>query len=166
MARFKKSKAPKIATVIGAGTKIHGDIEFSDGLHIDGVIKGNVMAEQGTDSALTLSENGTIEGEVRVCNIVINGRVTGDVYGSQRVELAPDARVNGTVYYNLLEMAMGAEINGQLIHTVDQGTRRLGYDGTADSTAAAEAGDAAEETGASATADTSAATNKNTTTKR
>jgi cytoskeletal protein CcmA (bactofilin family) len=163
MARFKKSKAPKIATVIGAGTKIHGDIEFSDGLHVDGVIKGNVMAEEGTDSALTLSENGTIEGEVRVCNIVINGKVTGDVYGTQRVELAPDARVTGTVYYNLLEMAMGAEINGQLVHTVDQGTRRLGYDGVVNDTADANAGSKEEESGAVAA---SAATSKSNTTQK
>ncbi len=161
MARFKKSRAPKIATVIGAGTKIHGDIEFSDGLHIDGVIKGNVMAVQDTDSALTLSENGTIEGEVHVCNIVINGKVTGDVYGSQRVELAPDARVTGTVYYNLLEMAMGAEINGQLVHTVDQGTRRLSYDGAADSVVSnGDSGEKQTSTTTSSTAD------KGTTTKR
>jgi cytoskeletal protein CcmA (bactofilin family) len=163
MARFKKSKAPKIATVIGAGTKIHGDIEFSGGLHVDGVIKGNVMAEQGTDSALTLSENGTIEGEVRVCNIVINGRVTGDVYGAQRVELAPDARVTGTVYYNLLEMAMGAEINGQLVHTVDQGTRRLGYDGIVDSAEKNDTADTEDEVGTTAT---SAASSKGTAAKQ
>ena len=125
-----------------------------------GVIKGNVMAEEGTDSALTLSENGTIEGEVRVCNIVINGRVTGDVYGVQRVELAPDARVTGTVYYNLLEMAMGAEINGQLVHTVDQGTRRLGYDGTADNAADAKEG------AATASTSTTAGANKSTTAKQ
>ncbi len=161
MARFKKSKAPKIATVIGVGTKISGDIEFSGGLHVDGIIRGNVMAEQDSESAITLSENGMIEGEVRVCNIVINGKVNGDVYGSQRVELAPDAKVNGTVYYNLLEMAMGAEINGQLVHSVDQETRRLSYDGSVDD---ADANANSSEETASVPPD--AVTNKRTAAKR
>ena len=35
---------------------------------------------------------------------------------SQRVELGPTARVIGNVYYNLIEMKVGAEINGKLVH--------------------------------------------------
>jgi cytoskeletal protein CcmA (bactofilin family) len=124
-----KTKAQKIATVIGVGTKVAGDIHFAGGLHVDGTIVGNVLADQDEESALTLSEQGTIEGELRVPNIVVNGTVNGDVYGSKTVELAQNARVTGTVYYNLLEMAMGAEINGQLIHTKELPQRRLGYDG-------------------------------------
>lgn len=130
MSRFtKKPKSTKIATVIGTGTRVIGNVEFTGGLHVDGTIVGNVTAEQNGDGALTLSENGTIEGEVRVPNIVINGTVLGDVYGGQSVELAPKAKVTGTVYYHLLEMAMGAEINGQLVHTAEQQPRRLSYDG-------------------------------------
>ena len=40
----------------------------------------------------------------------------GDVVASQRVDLGPTARVIGNVYYNLIEMAIGAEINGKLVH--------------------------------------------------
>ena len=123
---FGKSKAPKIATVIGAGTEVVGNIMFAGGLHIDGSIRGNVQAEPDSVSALTLSENGVIDGDIHVPNVVINGEVNGDVYGGSRVELAPRARVTGNVYYNLLEMAMGASVNGQLIHT-EEPQRRLGY---------------------------------------
>lgn len=128
MNRIKKFKAPKIATVIGMGTEIVGDMHFTGGLHVDGVIKGNVAADQDGRSALTISENGNIEGEVRVPNIIINGAVVGDVYASQRVELAPKARVTGTVYYSLLEMAMGSEVNGQLIRADENSPKMLGYD--------------------------------------
>ncbi len=83
MARTKRLKAPKVATVIGRGTTITGDLAFPSGLHLDGAIKGNVV---------------------------------GDVHANGRVELASNARVTGTVYYRLLEMAMGAEVNGQLVH--------------------------------------------------
>lgn len=105
----------QINTLIGSGTEIHGDIHFKDGLHIDGVVKGNVIAD-GDHSMLTMSEHGRIEGEVRVHNIVLNGAVQGDVYASEHIELAPEARVQGNVYYNLIEMAMGAEVNGNLVH--------------------------------------------------
>ncbi len=124
---FGKSKAPKIATVIGAGTEVVGDIFFSGGLHVDGRVKGNVQAEPDSTAALTLSEQGVIDGDISVPNVVVNGEVIGDVHGGHRVELAPKAKVTGTVYYNLLEMAMGAAVNGQLIHT-DEPQRRLAYD--------------------------------------
>ena len=65
---------------------------------------------------------------MRVANILLNGTVVGDIYGSQRVELAEKARVDGTVYYNLLEMAMGAEVNGKLTHSDDLQQRRLSFD--------------------------------------
>ncbi len=65
---------------------------------------------------LTLSEMGTIEGEVRVPNLVINGSISGNVYASQHIELAPKARIQGNVYYHLLEMTIGSAVNGQMIH--------------------------------------------------
>jgi cytoskeletal protein CcmA (bactofilin family) len=108
----------QIDSLIGRGTEIHGDVHFKDGLHIDGVVKGNVIAE-GEDSMLTMSEDGRIEGEVRVHNLVLNGEVIGDVHASEHIELAPAARVTGNVYYNLIEMAMGAEVNGSLVHKVE-----------------------------------------------
>ena len=114
----KKIKSAKIDSLIGRQTELQGDIHFSGGLHVDGVIKGNVVSESGGPSVLTLSENGTIEGEVRVPNVILNGTVLGDVYASEHVELAPNARVTGNVYYALIEMAMGAEVNGNLVHKV------------------------------------------------
>jgi cytoskeletal protein CcmA (bactofilin family) len=109
-----------IDTVVGAQTRLEGDISFSGGLHVDGVIKGNIVAETGSESVLTVSENGRIEGDVRVPNLVLNGAVEGDVFASERVELASHARVTGNVYYHLIEMAMGAEVNGSLVHRSDE----------------------------------------------
>jgi cytoskeletal protein CcmA (bactofilin family) len=112
----KKSGCARIETVIGEQTRLEGDLHFAGGLHVDGTIKGNILAEPGVDNMLTVSERGRIEGDVRVPNLVLNGSVEGDVYASERVELASHARVTGDVYYNLLEMAMGAEVNGSLVH--------------------------------------------------
>jgi cytoskeletal protein CcmA (bactofilin family) len=114
--RKKRFSAARIDTLIGQSTQITGDLMFSGGLHVDGTIIGNVVAEEGSTAILILSEFGRIEGEVKVPNMVLNGEIIGDVYGSIRVELAPKSRIKGRVYYNLIEMAIGAEINGKLVH--------------------------------------------------
>ncbi len=119
----KKSNfsSARIDTLIGQGTEINGDLVYAGGLHVDGRINGNVVAEEGSSSILILSEFGHIEGEVKVPNIVINGKIVGDVHGSTRVELAPKSRIKGSVYYNLIEMAIGAEVNGALVHQPNDG---------------------------------------------
>ncbi len=127
----KKAKTTKISTLIGQDTEVRGDVHFSGGLHIDGVIKGNVIASDENDAVLTLSENGSIEGEVRVPNMVLNGAVAGDVYAPERIELAVKARISGNVYYNLIEMAIGAEVNGNLVHK-DNMKPMLEYDASQD----------------------------------
>lgn len=114
-----KQKATKVDTLIGQQTELRGDILFSGGLHIDGVVKGNVIADASSPSLLTLSENGTIEGEVRVPHVILNGCVVGDVHASESVELAAHASVHGNVYYSMIEMAMGAEVNGQLVRRTE-----------------------------------------------
>lgn len=119
----KKHKSAKIDTIIGQNTTMEGDVHFSGGLHVDGRIKGNVIAESGGNSVLTLSESGSIEGEVRVPDVILNGTVKGDVHASERIELAAHARVTGNVYYHLIEMAMGAEVNGNLVHRGQQATK-------------------------------------------
>ena len=125
----QKFQSPRISTVIGSGTRIEGDIHFAGGLHVDGVIKGDVISNpEDAAATLTLSEQGTIEGNVRVANVMLNGTVVGDVIAANRVELAPQARITGTLTYALLEMSMGAEVNGQLIHA-EQEPRKLEFDG-------------------------------------
>ena len=114
--RKKGFSAARIDTLVGQDTEIKGDLVFSGGLHVDGKINGNVMAEEGSTAILILSEFGRIEGEVKVPNMVLNGEIVGDVYGSVRVELAPKSRIKGSVYYNVIEMAIGAEVNGNLVH--------------------------------------------------
>jgi cytoskeletal protein CcmA (bactofilin family) len=117
----KKNKASsvRIDTLIGENTRISGNIDFTGGLKIDGHVAGNLSAAPDSKSVLTLSEHGSIEGEVRVPHLVINGPITGHVYALEHVELAPKAKIKGNVYYRMLEMEMGAEVNGQLIHITD-----------------------------------------------
>ncbi len=110
----QKIRSARVDTLIGRGTTIDGDLRFAGGLHVEGVIKGNLAAD-GDDATLILSEHGHIQGEVRVPSMVLNGMIDGDVFASGKVELFEKARICGDVYYNLLEMAVGAEVNGKLV---------------------------------------------------
>ena len=105
----------KVDTIIGQQTRIEGDLHFGGGLHVDGRVRGNVIAEGDGNSVLTVSEHGNIEGNVQVPRVILNGTVTGNVRSDERIELAAKARVNGDVHYRLIEMAMGAEVNGSLV---------------------------------------------------
>ena len=130
----QKIKSAKIDTLLGKGTTIDGDVRFSGGLHIEGMVKGNLTADD-KDAMLVLSEHGHVQGEVRVPNIVVNGTIDGDVYANGKVELYEKARICGDVYYNLLEMAVGSEVNGRLVRQKDD----TGYAGTPAVTEAVDA---------------------------
>jgi cytoskeletal protein CcmA (bactofilin family) len=105
-----------IDTLIGPQVTLHGDLVFSGGLYVEGRIHGKVIAEEGAPAVLTIAEQGRIEGEIQVPVVVINGELQGDVYASERIELAAKARVLGNVHYKVVEMRAGATLTGRLIH--------------------------------------------------
>ena len=112
----KQRRHSVVDTLVGSNSRVNGDLEFDGGCHINGSVKGSVTADSEGNSALSISEEGSVEGGVSVPYVVLKGIVRGDVVASQRVELGTTARVIGNVYYNLIEMAIGAEINGKLVH--------------------------------------------------
>jgi cytoskeletal protein CcmA (bactofilin family) len=115
---FKKSNRIQnsIDTLIGADTRIEGDIHFSGGLRVDGVIRGNVSEPNASPSTLILSEHGRIEGAISASKLVINGKIIGPVKANQFVELQAKAHITGDVYYKSLEMHTGAVIEGKLVY--------------------------------------------------
>ena len=118
----KRHREPAITTLVGRDSRVHGEVEFTGGCLVDGYVKGNGTAVDDEKAALSISERGCIEGVVDVPTIFLNGTVKGDVRASQRIELGSSARVIGNVQYRLIEMAIGAEINGKLIHESETGT--------------------------------------------
>jgi cytoskeletal protein CcmA (bactofilin family) len=111
---FSKKKQPPIKSLIAPGTRITGDIRFSEGLRIDGEVQGNLMAVEGQPSLLVISESALITGEIVADHLIINGTVRGPVVARVLLELQPKARVEGNVSYHALEMHQGASITGLL----------------------------------------------------
>ena len=109
-----------IDTLVGSRTELKGDMTFSGGLRIDGKLKGNVTAKGDGNSTLILSENAVIIGNVTVPHIIVNGTIKGTVRATERIELQPKAEVAGDVYYKVMEVSLGAVINGNLVREVTE----------------------------------------------
>jgi cytoskeletal protein CcmA (bactofilin family) len=102
--------------LIGVTARIEGDVHFSGGLHVDGCVKGNVQSSAQAGDTLSVSDSGVIEGSVAAAHVVLNGTVHGDIWAVESIELGTTAKVYGNVYYGVIQMAIGAEINGKLVH--------------------------------------------------
>jgi cytoskeletal protein CcmA (bactofilin family) len=124
MFKQKRRRDAAIGTLVGRETRVHGDLEFTGGCLVDGYVKGNVKSIGDENATLSISERGCVEGAVIVPNVLLNGTVKGDVKATQRVELGSSARVVGNVQYSLIEMAIGAEVNGKLIHESEASERK------------------------------------------
>ena len=106
-------------TLVSSDTVILGDIRFSGVLDIEGLVQGNIIALPGKDALVRVVDKGRVEGEIRAPSVVINGEVEGNVYSTRHLELAAKAQVKGNVFYTLVEMAAGAEVNGSLAHMAE-----------------------------------------------
>ncbi|MHB8535867.1 MAG: bactofilin family protein [Sulfuricaulis sp.] len=104
-----------IDTLIGVKSELKGDIVFTGGLRVDGKIRGNITAKGDGTSTLVLSEHAVVTGNVTVPHIVTNGSIKGNVRAAERIELQPKAEITGDVFYKVIEMALGAAINGNLV---------------------------------------------------
>lgn len=122
MMKRNKEKVSKpvetIDTLIGTGSILQGDLEFTGGLRVDGHIKGHVSAQDTNNGTLVLSESGIIEGDINVPHVVVNGTVKGNIASIGHVELQSNAKISGDIHYKAVEMELGAVLNGSLVSDV------------------------------------------------
>jgi len=111
---FANKKPPPIRSLVGEGTVVRGELSFTEGLRIDGVIEGDVLAADGSVSILVISENARVHGKVKASHVIINGEVHGPVFCDGLLELQPRARIVGDIRYETLEMHPGAMVDGEL----------------------------------------------------
>jgi cytoskeletal protein CcmA (bactofilin family) len=115
---FTRDPQSRIDTLIGKAAQVRGDVDFEGGLHLDGRIVGGVRSGDSPDATLSVSESGSIEGEVQVPTVVLNGTIIGDIHARERIVLGATARVEGDVHYGVIEMTLGAQIKGKLVRLV------------------------------------------------
>lgn len=126
----KPFSTENITTLISKATEVTGDIHFSGVLEVEGKVRGNIYADDDSSAEVRIRESGLVQGEIKVPSVIVNGLVEGDVHSSQHLELAAKARVVGNVYYHMIEMVMGSEVNGSLCHRsmADLKPRQIGVE--------------------------------------
>ena len=112
---FSRNKQPAIKSLIAQGSRIEGDVHFTDGLRIDGQVRGDVRADAGQHGMLVISVSAKVEGAIHAAHVIVNGEVVGPVHATVLLELQPKARITGDVHYKALEMHQGATICGNMV---------------------------------------------------
>jgi cytoskeletal protein CcmA (bactofilin family) len=106
---FKRATSEAVVSLLGEGVEIVGEVSFTPGVKIDGVIKGNVRS----NASLVVGSKGRIEADVSVRRISIGGEFRGAIHASERVEILRDGKVFGDLYTPCLIIEAGAVFEGK-----------------------------------------------------
>ncbi len=96
---------------IGKSITIQGDLSGDEDLVIEGTVDGKLELP---NHQLTIGAHGSIRGAVHAKSVLVIGRVTGDVHGSERVEIQATGIVEGDVTAPRLVIAEGGVVNGNV----------------------------------------------------
>jgi len=108
--RLKKGSAEgEILSILGEGAEMTGEISFTSGMRINGIIKGKIKS----DAILEIGPSGKVDAEVNIRKIVINGEFRGVVKASDRVEIHRQGKVFGDIYSPCLIIEAGALFEGR-----------------------------------------------------
>lgn len=111
---FGKKAQPPIKSLIAHGSRVEGNLKFTEGLRVDGEVVGDIRAMTEEPSMLVISEAAVVQGEIHADHVIVNGTVRGPIHARELLELQPKAHIEGDVSYRALEMHQGAVISGQL----------------------------------------------------
>jgi cytoskeletal protein CcmA (bactofilin family) len=115
----------RLSSLIAAGVEIDGDVIVTDGVRVDGQVVGNVLSKAGGRGLLVLSEQGRIEGDVRVHDAVVNGTICGDLEVENFLELQANARITGAIRYRTVQIACGARVEGSIACIAEDGGTKV-----------------------------------------
>ncbi len=110
-------RVPVFSTIIGAGSTCSGNFAGKDNYAVYGRVEG----ECDLAGTLMLGETGHWVGEIVATNVVIAGKVEGDVTAREKLELAPTANIRGNLKSSVIAIAEGAVYHGQI--RMEQATR-------------------------------------------
>ena len=108
--RLKKGNAEDdILSTLGQGAEVTGEISFTSGLCINGIVNGKIRS----DATLEIGPSGKVDAEVNVRKILINGEFRGVIQAADRVEIHKDGKVFGDIYSPCLIIEAGAIFEGR-----------------------------------------------------
>jgi cytoskeletal protein CcmA (bactofilin family) len=95
-------------SLVGAGMRIIGDVESNGVIKIEGIVEGCIRGAR----QVLLGRQGEITGDVHARDVVLGGRVAGNVFASERVEVQGTSSVQGDIHTKSIVVLEGARING------------------------------------------------------
>ena len=107
--KFRKEAEAEIQSLLGEGVEMTGELSFTHGLRVDGVVRGKVRSE----GSLVIGAKGRVEAEVFIQSVSINGEFRGAIHAADRVEIHKDGRVYGEIYTPCLIIEAGALFEGK-----------------------------------------------------
>jgi cytoskeletal protein CcmA (bactofilin family) len=107
-------------SILGIATSIEGNLHVNESLRIDGRLKGNIKQEPGESRWIIVSSSAEIQGDIHAQNVSITGKVIGNIFASDSIELMNGCDVRGNITHKSLTVEPGALVFGQLIAITDE----------------------------------------------
>jgi cytoskeletal protein CcmA (bactofilin family) len=107
MRMFRKISG-RIETIVGEGTEFKGELSAGNAVRIDGCLEGDVRAD-----CVIVGENGRISGNIRAREVIVGGKVEGNIEASVFAELKTKAVVRGEIRALRLVVSEGAVFDGR-----------------------------------------------------
>jgi cytoskeletal protein CcmA (bactofilin family) len=98
------------ASVLGATLRFRGELSAQEDLIVQGSVEGTITHT----SCLAIGPEGSMKGDIRARIIVIDGKVEGDLYATESVNIRATARVKGNVFAPRVGITEGAFFQGQV----------------------------------------------------
>ena len=106
---IKTVTAPVDQATIGRTLVIKGEISGSEALYIDGRIEGKITMP---DSRVTIGRNGKVDASIQAREVVVMGKVTGNIECSDRVDIRAEGSVHGDISTARISVEDGAGLKG------------------------------------------------------
>jgi cytoskeletal protein CcmA (bactofilin family) len=97
--------------MIGKSLKIRGSITGSQDLYVDGEVEGTIQLDQ---NSLTIGPNGNVDAEITAKDIIIEGKVTGNVKAGDRIDIRKTGSLHGDLSTARIVIEDGAVFRGSI----------------------------------------------------
>jgi len=110
----------EINAFLGSGTSYHGKLNFQGSVRIDGNFNGEVESK-GT---LVIGKDASVEGQVRVGQMIVSGHIQGEITASEKVVLHKTANLVGSLKTPVLVIEEGAVLEGEITMGAKRGASK------------------------------------------
>lgn len=109
--KHKSHTHAREAAVIGPSIQINGDLSGEEDLIIQGKVNGTIQLRE---KSLTVGTQGQVDANVLAHSVIVEGKVNGDLYGSQRVSIRKTGNVQGNIVSPRVSLEEGCSFKGSI----------------------------------------------------